>query len=173
MGILSDHETLVWINFQQGKTTREIAEEHYHDNWTPAYVSRVLNRARSKIAKILQNHAESHRLDIESLQDYKGLIIGFDYQANSQVYIIFTLELGPVVWYKHNSYAGKLCTECPKELDCTETLNVIKKEYALSLRPDEENLPLTKRSIVLFNKLAAKEIPRYKRNKMEEDPIDF
>ena len=164
MGILSDHETTVWIAFQQGKTTREIAEIHNHEKWTPAYGSRVLNRARAKIAEILHEHAESHRLDIESLQDYKGLMIGFDYQANSQVYIIFTMHLGPVVWYKHSSYAGKLCDNCPKEIDCTETLEVIKREYNLSLRPDEESLPLTKQSIALFNKLAAKEIPRYKRN---------
>jgi hypothetical protein len=36
-------------------------------------------------------------------------------------------------------------------------------EYNITLRPDEEQLPMTQQSIAIFNKLAAKEIPRYKR----------
>ena len=78
-------------------------------------MSRVLNRAREKIAKTLKEHANSHRLDIEALLDYKRLLIGYDYQASVQMYIVYTEKLGTVVWYKHDSYAGKLCPECPKE----------------------------------------------------------
>ena len=163
MGLLSNHESLVWQEFQKGKSTSTIAEERVDESWSPAYVSRVLNRARKKIAKALKEHADSHRLDLESLLDYKGLLIGFDYQANSQVYIAYTEKLGIIVWYKHDSYAGKLCPECPKEPDCRETLNNIMEEYGIELRPDEEELPMTQQSIAIFNKLAAKEIPRYKR----------
>ncbi len=126
-------------------------------------MSRVLNRARKKIAKVLNEQASSHRLDVESLLDYKGILIGFDYQANAQVYIVFTMKLGVIVWYKHDSYAGKLCPECPKEAECRETLDTIMDEYNITLRPDEEQLPMTQQSIAIFNKLAAKEIPRYKR----------
>lgn len=161
MSLLSNHETTVWREFQNGKTTSEIAEEN--PDWTPAYTSRVLNRAREKISKALQEHAKSHRLDVESLQDYKGLLIGFDYQANTQVYMIYTEEEGIVVWYRHDSYAGKLCPECPKEAECRETLDTIINEYGIELRPDEEELHMTRQSIAIFNKLAAKEIPRYKR----------
>ncbi|MCK4962699.1 MAG: hypothetical protein KAS19_09435, partial [Anaerolineales bacterium] len=95
--------------------------------------------------------------------DYKGLLIGFDYQANAQVYIVFTMDLGVIVWYAHDSYAGKLCPDCPKEAECRETLDTIMEEYDIKLRPDEEQLYMTKRSIAIFNKLAAKEVPRYKR----------
>ncbi len=123
----------------------------------------MLNRARKKIAGALEEHAHSHRLDIESLLDYKGLLIGFDYQANAQVYIVFTEKLGIIVWYKHDSYAGKLCPECPKESECKEILDTIMEEYNISLRPDEEELFMTQQSISILNKLAAKEIPRYKR----------
>jgi len=133
------------------------------EDWSPAYVSRVLNRARKKIAKALNEQASSHRLDVESLLDYKGILIGFDYQANAQVYIVFTMKLGVIVWYRHDSYAGKLCPECPKEAECRETLDTIMGEYNITLRPDEEQLPMTQQSIAIFNKLAAKEIPRYKR----------
>ncbi len=163
MGLLSAHESIVWREFQKGKSTRTIAEEHKTERWSPPYVSRVLNRARKKIAKALERHAESHRLDIESLLDYKGLLIGFDYQANAQVYIVYTEKLGIVVWYRHDSYAGKLCPDCPKEAECREALDAIMEEYHLKLRPDEEALPLTQRSIAIFNKLAAKAVPRYKR----------
>jgi hypothetical protein len=141
-----------------------------------AYVSRVLNRARKKIEKSLREHANSHRLDIESVQDYKGLLIGFDYQANAQVYIIFTVKLGVIVWYKHDSYAGIVCDgtkfgqsdappgdPCPKNGECRETLDTIMAEYNIKLRPDEEQLYMTEQSIAIFNKLAAKEVPRYKR----------
>ena len=160
---LSTHEAMVWDQFQKGLSTTEIAQQSVEEDWSPAYVSRVLNIARKKIAKVLNDQASSHRLDVESLQDYKGLLIGFDYQANAQVYIIFTMKLGVIVWYRHDSYAGKLCPDCPKEAECRETLDTIMDEYNLTLRPDEEQLPMTQQSIAIFNKLAAKEIPRYKR----------
>jgi hypothetical protein len=163
MGLLSSHESTVWKEFQIGKNTSSIAEEHKTESWSPAYVSRVLNRARKKIAKTLKEHANSHRLDIETLLDYKGLLIGFDYQTSTQVYIIFTEKLGTIVWYKHNSYAGKLCPECPKENECRDTLDAIIQEHNIQLRDDEKQLYMTDQSIAIFNKLAAKETPRYKR----------
>jgi len=161
MSLLSNHESTVWQEFHRGKTTSEIADTN--PDWTPAYTSRVLNRARDKISKALREHAKSHRLDVESLQDYKGLLIGFDYQANAQVYIVYTETDGVVVWYRHESYAGKLCPECPKEAECRETLDTITSEYNIELRPDEEELHMTRQSTSIFNKLASKEIPRYKR----------
>lgn len=163
MRLLSSHESIVWQEFQLGKNTSSIAEEHKTEDWNPAYVSRVLNRARDKIAKTLKEHANSHRLDIETLLDYKGLLIGFDYQTSAQVYIVYTEKLGTVVWYKHDSYAGKLCPECPKEKECRVTLDTVINEYSISLRVDEEKLFMTEQSIAIFNKLAAKETPRYKR----------
>ena len=163
MGLLSSDESIVWQEFQKGKNTSTIAEEHTTESWSPAYVSRVLNRAREKIAKSLKEHANSHRLDIESVLDYKGLLIGFDYQTSAQVFIIFTVKLGTIVWYKHDSYAGKLCPECPKEKECRETLDAILKEHNIVLRNDEEKMCMTNQSTVIFNKLAAKETPRYKR----------
>jgi hypothetical protein len=163
MGLLSNHESVVWREFQKGRNTSSIAAAHRNDSWSSAYVSRVLNRARKKIAKTLKEHANSHRLDIESLLDYKGLLVGFDYQASAQVYMIFTEKLGTVVWYKHDSYAGKLCPDCPKEEECRETLDIIIHEHNIQLRTDEKQLYMTAQSIAIFNKLAAKETPRYKR----------
>ena len=163
MGLLSSHESIVWQKFQRGKNTSSIAEENNAESWSPAYVSRVLNRARKKIAKALKENANSHRLDIEALLDYKGLLIGFDYQTSTQVYIIFTEQLGTIVWYKHDSYAGKLCPDCPKEDECRETLDTIIHEHKIQLRDDEKQLYMTDQSIAIFNKLAAKETPRYKR----------
>jgi hypothetical protein len=164
MGLLSKHESTVWEEFQKGKPTSDIADES-EEEWSPSYVSRVLSRAREKISKALEEHANSHRLDIESLLDYKGLLIGFDYQANAQVHIVFTQKLGIIVWYKHDSYAGKLCPECPKESECREILDTIIEEYNITLRPDEKKLLMTQQSNAILNKLAAKEIPRYKRKK--------
>lgn len=163
MTLLSSHESIVWREFQLGKNTSLIAEEHKTEAWSPAYVSRVLNRAREKIAKTLKEHANSHRLDIETLLDYKGLLIGFDYQTSTQVYIVYTEKLGAVVWYKHDSYAGKLCPDCPKEKECRATLDTVIAEYNISLRPDEGRMFMTDQSIAIFNKLAAKETPRYRR----------
>lgn len=164
MGLLSPDEEMVWRQFQQGHSTSDIASTSKKESWSVSYVSRVLNRARKKIAKVLQEHARSHRLDVESLLDYKGLLIGFDYQANNQVYITFTITMGIVVWYKHESFAGKLCPDCPKKRECRQTLNAINEEYGITLRQDEKGLPMTQQSIAIFNKLAAKEIPRYQRS---------
>lgn len=205
MVLLSTHEAVVWWEFHHGKTTAEIASEYEIKKLAPgyilevfnesdseserkriqekielkdaAYVSRVLNRARQKIEEALRKQASSHRLDVESVQDYKGLLIGFDYQASAQVFIVYTLRLGTVVWYKHDSYAGKLCdgtpfgngghpdgSPCPKYNECRYTLDTIMREYNISLRPDEEQLYMTQQSIAIFNKLAAKEVPRYKRS---------
>ena len=41
------------------------------------------------------------------------------------------------------------------------------EEYSLELRPDEAEPPMTVQSIAVFNKLASKEIPRYKRKESE------
>ena len=163
MGLLSSHESIVWQKFQRGKNTSSIAEENNAESWSPAYVSRVLNRARKKIAKALKENANSHRLDIEALLDYKGLLIGFDYQTSAQVYIIFTEQLGIIVWYKHDSYGGKLCPDCPKEDECRETLDIVIQEHKIQLRDEEKQLFMTEQSTAIFNKLAAKETPRYKR----------
>jgi len=162
MGLLSKHESIVWREFHKGKSTTDIANES-DEEWSPSYVSRVLSRSRKKIADALKEHANSHRLDVESLLDYKGLLIGFDYQANAQVYILFTEKQGIIVWYNHDSYAGKLCPECPKESECREILATIVGEYSINLRPDEKELLMTQQSIAILNKLAAKEVPRYKR----------
>jgi hypothetical protein len=164
MGLLSSDEAVVWFEFQKGNPTSVIAEES-SDDWAPSYVSRVLNRARNKISRALEEYANSHRLDVESLLDYKGLLIGFDYQANAQVYMIYTEKLGILVWYKHDSYGGIECSQCPKEDDCSDVLDTIASEYVIELRPDEERLPLTQKAMAIFNKLAAKETPRYQRNK--------
>ncbi|MFX1367517.1 MAG: hypothetical protein ACFFAY_02835 [Promethearchaeota archaeon] len=188
--LLSVHEAVVWWEYEHGKPTSEIASEYEKGKRAPAYaydlfnqspkqseresvekvqlkdtqyVSRVINRARSKIGKALRNQAKSHRLDVESVLESKGLLIGFDYQANSQVFIVYTLKLGVVLWYKHESYAGKLCPECPKYEECRETLDTIMEEYDITLRPDEEQLYMTQQSTAIFNKLAAKEDPKYKR----------
>jgi hypothetical protein len=163
MGLLSKHESTVWAQFQQGYSTSEIAQNNTEEKWTPAYTSRVLNRAKKKIRKTLEDHAKSHRLDITSIQDYKGILIGFDFQANTQVYIVYTDKHGILVWYTHDNYAGKYCHECPSEKECKDTLDTIIQEYNLVLRPEEQALPMTELSIVVFNRLAAKEIPRYRR----------
>jgi hypothetical protein len=162
--LLSHDEAEVWQQFQRGLSTSAIAKTNPKLNWSVSYVSRVLNRAREKITKMLKDHAQSHRLDVESVLDYKGLLIGFDYQADTQVYICYTMKLGVVVWYGHDSYAGKLCPDCPKEAECRETLRTIREEYGIQLRPDEEKLYMTQQSTVIFNKLAAKESPRYQRS---------
>ncbi|MFQ5831608.1 MAG: hypothetical protein ACE5H4_02805 [Candidatus Thorarchaeota archaeon] len=189
--ILSVHEAVVWWEYHQGKTTSDIASEYEKGQAAPPYVyalfessnskseregiqsvqlkdtqyvSRVLNRAKGKVGKALSEHAKSHRLDVESVLDEKGLLIGFDYQANTQVYIVFTLKAGIIVWYKHDSYAGKLCPECPKEEECRETLDTITEEYDITLRPDEEELYMTQQSTAIFNKVAAKPSPKYKRS---------
>ncbi|MGD2201667.1 MAG: hypothetical protein PVJ38_08565 [Candidatus Bathyarchaeota archaeon] len=165
MGLLSNHESIVWREFHSGRSTGEIAKNHDDESWKPPYISRVLNRARRKIERSLEEHANSHRLDIESILDYKGLLIGFDYQANAQVYMVFTEGQGIIVWYKHDSYAGKLCPQCPKETECREALDAILCEYNIELRPDEEELPMTEQSMAIFMKLATKEVPRYKRGR--------
>jgi hypothetical protein len=145
-----------------------------------AYVSRVLSRAKSKIEDTLKQHANSHRLDTENVDGEKGILTGFDYQANTNVYIVFTLGLGVIIWYEHTNYGGKLCDgtpfdpqkrsdgkQCPKLEECRETLDTILKEYNLTLNPKEEEMYMTQQSIRIFGKLGAKQLPRYQREMQE------
>jgi hypothetical protein len=189
--ILSVHEAVVWWEYHHGKTTSDIASDYESGQPAPPYVyklfessnreserqgiqlvqlkdtqyvSRVLNRAKGKVGKVLREHAKSHRLDVESVLDEKGILIGFDYQANTQVYIVFSLQDGVIVWYRHDSYAGKLCPDCPKRDECRNTLDVIIEEYDIELRPDEEELYMTEQSIAIFNKVAAMPSPKYRRS---------
>jgi hypothetical protein len=141
-----------------------------------AYVSRVLSRAKSKIEDSLKQHANSHRLDTENVNGERGILTGFDYQANTNVYIVFTLKLGVIVWYEHSNYGGKLCDgtpfnpqaksdgkPCPKVEECGETLNTILGEYNLTLNPKEDEMYMTEQSIRIFGKLGSKQLPRYQR----------
>lgn len=139
-----------------------------------AYVSRVLSRAKSKIEDSLKQHANSHRLDVESVTGERGLLTGFDYQANTNVFIVFTLSLGVIVWYEHKDYGGKLCDgtdrktgkkgdPCPKREECRETLDTLLEEYNLSLNPKEEDMYMTEQSVRIFAKLGQKQLPRYQR----------
>ena len=147
-----------------------------------AYVSRVLSRAKSKIEDTLKQNANSHRLDIESVNGETGLLIGFDYQANTTVYIVFTLGLGVIVWYEHSNYGGKLCDgtpfdpqhktdgkSCPKFDECRETLDTILNEYNLPLNPKEQEMYMTEQSVKIFGKLGSKQLPRYQRESTEGD----
>ena len=146
-----------------------------------AYVSRVLSRAKSKIEDSLKQHANSHRLDTENVNGERGILTGFDYQANTNVYIVFTLKLGVIVWYEHSNYGGKLCDgtpvnpraksdgkQCPKLEECRETLDTILGEYNLTMNPKEEEMYMTEQSIRIFGKLGAKQLPRYQRETQGE-----
>jgi len=166
--LLSKDEEEVWRLFQKGIATGEISRLS-SKGWSVAYVSRVLHRGRKKIREALLQQAKSHRLDTDSILDYNGILIGFDYAANASVFIIFTVELGIIVWYKHPSYAGKLCPECPKEGECKETLDVVIHEYNIKLREEEEEHFMTQKSIEIFNRLATKETPRYRRSRTEDE----
>jgi hypothetical protein len=145
-----------------------------------AYVSRVLSRAKLKIEDTLKQHANSHRLDIENVNGEKGILTGFDYQASTNVYIVFTLGLGVIIWYEHSNYGGKLCDgtpadslkksdgkQCPKLDECRETLDTILVEYNLTLNPLEEEMYMTQQSVRIFGKLGAKQLPRYQREIQE------
>ncbi|TFF92586.1 hypothetical protein EU545_00575, partial [Candidatus Thorarchaeota archaeon] len=158
------------------KLKKELAKIRSVQFSSSAYVSRVLSRAKSKIEETLKEHANSHRLDIENVNGEKGLLTGFDYQANTNVYIVFTLSLGVIVWYEHTDYGGKLCDgapfspdaktdggSCPKREECRETLDTILREYKLSLNTREEELYMTEQSIRIFAKLGQKQLPRYQR----------
>ncbi len=53
MGLLSEHESIVWNEFHKGKSTGDIANESLEE-WSPSYVSRVLTRTREKISNALK-----------------------------------------------------------------------------------------------------------------------
>jgi hypothetical protein len=216
MGLLSNHEAVVWWEYHHGKPTSDIFSEYEKPKnipdyifeilaqeidgkindpkkatkekekirriqfTSPAYVSRVLSRAKLKIEDTLKQHANSHRLDIENVNGETGVLTGFDYQASTNVFIVFTLGLGVIIWYEHANYGGKLCDgtpadplknsdgkQCPKLEECRETLNTVLKEYNLALNPKEEEMYMTEQSVRIFGKLGAKQLPRYQRETQE------
>ena len=158
------------------KLRKELEKVQHIQMSSPAYVSRVLSRAKSKIEDALKQSANSHRLDTEGDRGFgeRGFLTGFDYQANTDVYIVFTLGLGVIVWYEHKDYGGKLCDgtdrktgrkgdPCPKREECRETLDTILEEYNISLNPKEEDMYMTEQSVRIFAKLGQKQLPRYQR----------
>ena len=55
MGLLSNQEAKVWKKFQMGKSTGTLSGELIEEDMSPAYVSRVMNRARKKKNALLRN----------------------------------------------------------------------------------------------------------------------
>ena len=88
-----------------------------------------------KTIQPLDNDIENlSQRDIEILKKNLGILIGFDYRLNTQVYVIYTIKKGYFVWYEHE------CNErCKKQ--CYELLNLLKIEHGISLSNKTKEKP--------------------------------
>lgn len=83
-----------------------------------------------KTIQPLDNDIENlSKRDFEILNKNLGILIGFDYRLNTQVYVIYTIKKGYFVWYEHE------CNERCKE-QCYELFNLLKTEHSIIL-PDK------------------------------------
>lgn len=72
--------------------------------------------------------------DSEILKNNLGVLTGFDYRLNTQVYIIYTVEKGIFVWYEHH------CNDrCMKQ--CNELLELLKSEHNIKFTSEITKKP--------------------------------
>ena len=99
------------------------------------YVSKLKSTGLKKIHKSLLELSKTLRLDIKDppkkyKDKIKACIHGLNFIINTEIFIIYTLQEGPIVWYKHNS---NTCKECKPNGKCVITLELILKERGLEL----------------------------------------
>ncbi len=133
--ILTENELDIFNLVNEGFNAQQIAEKL---NKQPSYIRKTKSVIRKKLEKELKRIANSLRLDpdLANIPADAGVMTGFDWQHNTIVYLIFTVEKGIIVWWKHEC----LTNECQKRNQ--EIIDLICRERGINLSSKEQQLPL-------------------------------
>ena len=80
----------------------------------------------------------------------KACIHGLHFVVNTEIFIIYTLEEGPIVWYKHNS---STCKECIPDGTCNKVLSLIITERELRIPKLLLDEPIDKKADWVFQEI--------------------
>ncbi|MHA2294821.1 MAG: hypothetical protein ACXAEU_01525 [Candidatus Hodarchaeales archaeon] len=131
------------------------------------FVSKLKSTGLDKIAKSLENLAQSMRLDYDHFDDYKqkskkyhkkslGILKGFNFSLNTYVYLVYTFgkdisgergmssfSSGAIAWYIHDA---STCKNCHTGGECYEVLEQIMRERSLEVPSGTELNDLGKKA---------------------------
>lgn len=113
----------------------------------------IVYQVYDRVQNALLSHPKPFHFELERF--LPGMILGFDYHAEAKTYLVYTKKRGIVSWTEHDSYLNKQCPECPMESKCKDVLNAIMDEYCIQLSDSERSLHMTKRSIIIFNRISS------------------
>ena len=119
------------------------------------YVSKLKSTGLKKIHNSLMDLSKTLRIDIKDepkkyIDKIKACIHGLHFVINTEIFLIYTLEEGPIVWYKHNSTT---CEECNPKGKCSQVLELIIHERKLEIPNKLNNEPIDKKADWVFQEI--------------------
>jgi hypothetical protein len=117
------------------------------------FVSKLKSTGLKKISDALIEIANSLRVDINNppkkyTDKIKACVHGLNFMLNVEIFIIYLLEEGPIVWYAHDSVS---CKECKEDGRCTNTLLKILEERNIAVPEDIKNKNNDEKADWIFN----------------------
>lgn len=127
-------------------TESEISREL---NITRQSVHIMLNVARSKIIRALNEAAEVNRIQVRHLDVEKGILVGYSREFDHKVVITYSPKNGIRIWYAHDEE----CKECQFDREWVKIILDEAEERGIKLSEEELQLSPPQLAKIIFKKI--------------------
>jgi hypothetical protein len=145
-GYLTAKQKMIWDLKSRGKQEASIAREL---NLTRQTIHSVLDIANLKIGEALTEVAKINKIDVETMDPYRGFLKGYSSHFKTQAFVTFSAKNGIQLWYKHEGD----CEKCNKLETCRAALLAEAKDRNFLLLDDTSKILPSKLAEALFAKI--------------------
>ena len=145
-GYLTAKQKMIWDLKSRGRQEASIAREL---NLTRQTIHSVLDIANLKIGDALTEVAKINKIDVETMDPYRGFLKGYSNHFKTQAFVTFSAKNGIQLWYKHEGD----CEKCNKLEACRTTLLAAAKDRNFLLLDDTSKILPSKLAEALFAKI--------------------
>jgi len=145
-GYLTAKQKMIWDLKSRGRQEASIAREL---NLTRQTIHSVLDIANLKIGDALTEVAKINKIDVETMDPYRGFLKGYSSHFKTQAFVTFSAKNGIQLWYKHEGD----CEKCNKLETCRAALLAEAKDRNFLLLDDTSKILPSKLAEALFAKI--------------------
>ena len=150
LGYLTPKQRTIWDLKSTGLQEANIARKL---NVTRQTVHKSLDIANLKIGEALEETAKINKIDIQTVDSFKGFLLGYSSHFKTKAFITFSAKNGVQVWYKHEGD----CAKCDKIDACREALLAEAKDRNFLLLDDTSKILPSKLADALFAKITGEQ----------------
>ncbi len=114
-GYLTPKQTRIWDLKKKGFPEANIAREL---NVSRQLVHKAVGVANNKVSQALTEIAKLSRIQVESVNSERGVLVGFSQEFGTQAIVTFSASNNIQIWYKHKGN----CDNCDQFEICRKTL---------------------------------------------------